>query len=71
MSNICSIIGDNIRRYRHKRGYTQEKLAIRAKVGEYYLGRVELGKENISAKTLQKIATALEVETYQLLKPKK
>jgi transcriptional regulator with XRE-family HTH domain len=64
--NIKRIIGDNIRGYRNKLNWSQEKLAVRAKIHNDYLGRLERGIQNASIDSLQKIAKALGVEAYKL-----
>jgi len=71
MKQIGKVVGVNVRRYRKARGYTQEQLAIYADVGSYYLSRLELGKENPTIETLQKIANALGVATHKFLLPPK
>lgn len=67
MESILSIVGRNISRCRRECGYTQEKLAVLSGVGESYLGRLELGKENVSVKTLERLAEVLGVEINELL----
>ena len=71
MKQIGKVVGANIRKYRKARGYTQEQLAIYADVGSYYLSRLELGKENPTVETLQKIANALGVAAHKFLLPSK
>lgn len=70
MSRILKIIGRNVRRYRKQRGLTQEKLAERSGLHRTYVGAVERGERNISAKNIAHLAQALEVEPYSLLKAK-
>ncbi len=65
--NYRTIIGDNIRGFRHAKGWTQEKLAAATTLTNDYISRVELGKDGISADTLVSIAKALKVEPYLLL----
>jgi transcriptional regulator with XRE-family HTH domain len=68
MSSILSIIGANIKRYRTALGLSQEKLAEAAQLHRTYIGSVERGERNISAKNIAKIAEVLGVEPYKLLK---
>lgn len=42
-------------------GITQEKLALKAEVDRTYLAGAEIGKRNISLKSLEKIINALNV----------
>ena len=65
--NYKMIVGDNIRGFRHKMEWTQEKLAVRTKLSNDYISRMELGKEGISIANLVKIAQALKVEPHLLL----
>jgi transcriptional regulator with XRE-family HTH domain len=65
--NYKIVVGDNIRGFRHKLNWSQEKLAARTKLTNDYISRVELAKEGMSISSLIKIATALKVEPHQLL----
>ncbi len=67
--DIIRIVGENIRGYRAKLGWTQEKLAVRAKVHYNYIGNLERGERNIGLIKLAQIAKALNVPIYLLLKP--
>lgn len=67
MSNIRKTIGENLRFYRKKAGFTQEKLSVLAKVDSYYISRLELGKENVSVETLVKLCQPLKIKSYLLL----
>jgi len=71
MNNVRELIGENLRYYRKKAGFTQEKLGVRAKVDSYYISRLELGKENVSADTLAKLADVLKIEIHLLFLPPK
>lgn len=68
MLSILTIIGSNIRHHRLSLGLSQEKLAEFAGLHRTYIGAVERGERNISAKNISKIAEVLGVEPYQLLK---
>jgi transcriptional regulator with XRE-family HTH domain len=62
--DIYKVIGDNIRGFRAKQGWTQEKLAIRAKLNTNYLGNVERAEKKVSIDTLQKIGKVLHVDLH-------
>lgn len=55
-------MGWNVRRLRVAKRLTIEDLAGRAVVGESYLSRLERGEENVSVKTLAKLARALRAK---------
>jgi transcriptional regulator with XRE-family HTH domain len=67
MSDILIIIGRNIRRYRNALNISQEKLAENAGLHRTYIGAVERGEKNISAKNIAKIAKVIGVEPHVLL----
>jgi len=58
---IRQIVGDNIRGYRHIKGWSQEKLGTRAKLHYNYIGAVERGEKTISIDSLSYLAKALNV----------
>ena len=60
-------IGRNIRRYRAKRGMTQEQMAERADISVGYVRQVEFGLKTLSLPTLFRIAEALETTVQSLL----
>ncbi len=63
--NIKKIIGGNIRGFRRKQEWTQEKLAARSKLSVEFIGRLERGLLNVSAESMVRIAKALKVEVYK------
>jgi len=64
---IEKIVGKNIRGYRKKISWTQEKLAGRCGFHSQYISRLELGHERPTLRTLVKIAKELKIEVYLLL----
>lgn len=69
MSGILTTIGKNLRALRKQLGLSQERLAELAELHRTYIGAVERGEKNISAKNIEKIAGVLGVEPHQLLRP--
>jgi len=67
---IKSMIATNIRKYRKKRRMTQEQAAERAEITAAYWQRLELVSQSDlpSVHTIFKIAKALNIHPYQLLK---
>ena len=67
MKSIKEILAENIKEKRRKKGLTQEKLAEKAGMSLQYLAMLELAHKFPSGEMLERIAKALEVETYELL----
>ena len=63
-------IGLNVHIERKLKGLTQEKLAELIDVHEKYIGRIETGKQNVTIKTLNKIANVLGIKITRLLEDK-
>lgn len=59
-------IGLNIRVERTIKRLTQAQLAELIDVHEKYIGKIESGKQNITIKTLNKIANALDINVKNL-----
>ena len=60
-------IGQNIRRYRIKRGLTQEQLAELADFSAGYVRQLEIGMKTLSLPALYRIAEALGTTPQSLL----
>ena len=69
MLNIREILAENLKEKRRKLGLTQEKLAEKANMSLQYLALLELGRKFPSGDMLDRLAIALDVETYELLTP--
>ena len=63
-------IGLNIRVERTIKRLTQARLAEMIDVHEKYIGKIETGKQNITLRTLNKIAQALNIDIIRLLEDK-
>lgn len=63
---ILTIIGDNVRKYRIKKGFSQEKLAFQCELHRTYIGSVERGERNITIINLIKIKNELGVRISDL-----
>ena len=60
--------GRTVRRLREEAGYSQEAFADKAKVHRTYMGTVERGETNLTLANIQKLADALDLKIWQLLK---
>jgi len=61
------ILGDNIRAIREKKGWTQEDLAIVTKMSRTFIGDIERARKSPTMRSLEKIASALDVRVEFLL----
>jgi len=68
LAEINKKVGLNIRKYREKKGWSQEYLALEANLHRAYIGQIERGEKNIGLINLEKIAKALNIEFDDLLK---
>ena len=66
--NIRKVLGDNVKFYRYKIGYTQKQLAEKSDISPRYISDIENEKANLPIDTLEVLAECLKVETYILLK---
>lgn len=65
---LLTKVGNRIRALRLKSGLSQEKLAFASNLDRTYIGSVERGERNISIINLNKISTALNINSFELLK---
>ena len=64
--NIIKVFGRNVRKYRTQRNLSQEKFAELCGLHRTYISDIECFRRSISLDNIQKIADALEIDTYQL-----
>lgn len=64
--DIVKVFARNVRKYRTEKGVSQETLAEKASLHRTYICAVEREKRSISLDNIQKIADALDIETYKL-----
>jgi len=67
-SQAHAALGRAIRDFRGRRHISQEDLAHRAGMHRTYLGGIERGERNPSYTNLLKVATALDVDTSELIR---
>jgi len=68
--NLRTLFSQNIKRYRNMKGWSQEKLAEKMEISTNYLSEIETGKGWVSPFSLVKMANALNIEVFELFKPK-
>lgn len=66
MKNSFCNLGKRIKHIRNEKHITQFQLAEKAEISISYVYRIESGEENLTIKTLFKIADALQVTPEQL-----
>lgn len=64
--DIVKVFGTNLRSLRTALGISQEKLAEKSGLHRTYISDIERFQRSISLENIQRIADALEVETYKL-----
>lgn len=64
-----TLLAKNLVRLRAERNWSQETLAFEADLHRTFIAHVEREVRNISLDNVEKIAIALSVETFELLKP--
>ena len=62
------LIGQIIKKYRNNLKLSQEDLAFKANLDRTYISKLEQGKMNTTIKSLTKIANALEISIFILMK---
>lgn len=67
ISQLMSLIAQNILHIRKEQGLSQEDLAYKAGIDRTYIGYIENAKHNVTLGVLQKIANALETPLFSLL----
>jgi transcriptional regulator with XRE-family HTH domain len=67
-TSLRAVFSANLRSARESRGISQEALADLAKLHRTYVGSVERGERNISIDNIERLATALGSEPYDLLR---
>lgn len=64
--NTIKKLGHKIRIVRADKGFSQEILAEKADLNRSFIGLLERGKTNITIKSLEQVANALDIEIKNL-----
>lgn len=64
--DILKVFANNLKKYRHQSGLSQENFAERAGLHRTYISAIEREKRSIALDNVQKIADALGIDTYKL-----
>lgn len=68
--DLREVFGQNLRRLRHERGFSQEDLAHQAGIDRTYVSALERGVYSASITMISKLAEVLGVEPSVLLERK-
>lgn len=68
-SNLREVLSYNIKILRIEKGWSQEYLANECELDRTYISAVERHRWNVSLSNIERIATTLSVEAWELLKP--
>ena len=64
--DIVKVFAANLKKYRTQKGLSQEAFAEIAGLHRTYISAIEREKRSIALENVQKIADALDIETYLL-----
>ncbi len=64
--DIIKVFGQNLRKYRNELGLSQEKFAEVCGLHRTYISDIECFRRSISLENIQRIADALNIDTYKL-----
>lgn len=64
--DIIKVFGQNLRKYRNQLGLSQEKFAEVCGLHRTYISDIECFRRSISLENIQRIADALNIDTYKL-----
>jgi transcriptional regulator with XRE-family HTH domain len=64
--DALKVFAANLKKYRKERGLSQEAFPEQVGLHRTYISALEREKRNISIDNIQKIADALEIDTYKL-----
>ena len=65
--DIIKVFGANLRKYRTKKGLSQDQFAEICGLHRTYISDIECFQRNVSLENVQRIADALGIESYKLL----
>jgi transcriptional regulator with XRE-family HTH domain len=69
MERLAEIFGRRLKELRRAKGMTQEELGKAVELDYKFIGAIERGAKTSSFQTVEKLATVLDVEFYELFVP--
>lgn len=67
-NSILIKIGQNLRKARERKGWSQERLAFECKLHRTYVGSVERGEYNVTILSLKKLTKAVGISLKEALR---
>lgn len=64
--DIIKVFSANLKKYRQSTGLSQEKFAEKCGMHRTYISAIECCRRSIALENIQRIADALEIDTYKL-----
>lgn len=68
-NNLRAVLAYRIRSLRVRKEWSQERLALECELDRTYVSAVERSQWNISLSNIERLATALGVASWELIKP--
>ena len=65
------LVGRNVKRFRQRKGLTQEQFAEVSGFSQQYISSLERGRRNPTVVTVYELATALGVNHMELVRPRR
>lgn len=65
------LVGRNVKRFRQRKGLTQEQFAEVSGFSQQYISSLENGRRNPTVVTLYELATALGISHIELVRPRR
>lgn len=67
--DVIGRVAIHVNRFRHQANITQEELARRLRKRQPWVSRLEAGQENVTLRTLGRLAYALQCDATELVAP--
>lgn len=69
VGRLRRVIAQNVRRLRKAKGFSQESFADACGLHRTYVGAIERAERNVSVDNIERMADALGLDGWELLKP--
>lgn len=69
IGELRRVVAANVRRLRKAKGFSQEAFADECGLHRTYVGAIERAERNVSIDNIERMANALAIPGYELLRP--